>query len=374
MLFQLPEIDNKVSDRKLTYTSSTDYEYTRNSILLGWNICAEYSRNNIPYDKKEYIDKIQTININELTSYANSFFNLSSVIVNQSFLQMWEILMIFSIINGNTLHINEIDGGFVNAMIVFQKLYGKSSNQYKYCIMLGDKGDFDCLSDSSQLTILRNKSNTKNFIKKLSKFEHKVNLITLNAFDNTEQSSYSLISNSIVACLLHMNINGCMVIKLNNIYTFITAKLLFIIKQMFTNIMIYIPDTIEFLSPYKFIVCLDYKKNNINVDNFINMCEGINEMTDDILPSLTLESSFIGTLSFINITQYTNEYKQYLSVIKYLNDKQYYGSIYDEMVNQQTVNTNKWKDKYLAKESEITNKQTEIKNYYNKNIILYNEQ
>ena len=282
----------------------------------------------------------------DIASYSKMYFKIgenSKVnIVSRAFYKLWEILLIFDLVPKKTskfitAHLAEAPGSFVQSIIFFREKFYKSSDYSKdehYVISISDdsagiptfKKDFRAEysrvkiyeQDGGDLTDLKS-------IDKFTKFSKKADLITAdggfiwNDENYQEQEAYRLILGEIITALKIQEINGSFVLKLFEIYTDISIKIISILTSVYTNVYITKPLTSRPSNSERYIICKNFK----GIDNSVlkkmeELLENINNnelnkmFLADILPDYKIDdkTKYVTNISSIILS---NIYYEYLN-------------------------------------------------------------
>ena len=149
--------------------------------------------------------------------------------------------------------------------------------------------------------------------------------------------------------------SGNCIIKLNDIYNNSTIKLISIITSLFSDSYIIKPFASNLLKTDKYLICKNYKLDNINDDKtiiqmFNNLTKKINSNSklylNDIFLNYKVNNIFLNTIITFNNLFNNLNLVQINKTIKYVDSKNYFGEDYYNYNNKQIDNSEKWITKY----------------------------
>ena len=312
----------------------------------------------------------------DIASYSKMYFKLDETsklnIVSRAFYKLWEILLLFDLVPNKTgslitAHLAEAPGSFVQALIFFREKYYKSSDYAKdehYVISIAEEGygiptfKKDFRSEYSRVKIYEQDggdlTNTKS-IDKFTKFSKKADLITADGgfiwIDENyqEQEAYKLILGEIITAFKVQEKGGSFVLKLFEIYTDISIKMISILSSVYNKIYITKPLTSRPSNSERYVVCKGFK----GVDSAVikameELLENINKnelnkmFLADILPNYKINQEMKYTTNVSSIILSNVQHESINKMITYINSGNYYGDQYHQYLEEQQKANDFW--------------------------------
>jgi 23S rRNA U2552 (ribose-2'-O)-methylase RlmE/FtsJ len=348
-------------------------------------------------------------NKTDISTYSKLYFDINKSklnILSRAFYKLWEILTIFDLLDNKKLvsaHLAEAPGSFVQALVFFREKFYKKSEYDKdehYVISIKEEGvptfkkDFKLEyprvklyeQDGGDLTSLKS-------IDKFIKFSKKANLITAdggfiwNDENYQEQESYKLIIGEIITALKIQEKDGSFILKIFEIYTDISIKIISILCSIYKVVYITKPYTSRPSNSERYLICKKYKGiDDTIIKKLEELLEEIttNEQNNlflvDILPNYTINTELKNIINLSSIVLSNIQHISINKMIKYIYSNNYYGDIYYKYLEEQQNANDFWtqtfypidaKDiKYVKKNIEqLIN--TSLSNSNNK-VLLYN--
>lgn len=301
-------------------------------ISLNYNRCDNYNFKiktsdfiNKPDFNKElydelitYKNKISNISLNiwdftkkktydfELIEKKNYLFDY--VPISRSYYKLWEILKDFNLIDYNNklniVGLAEGPGGFIECIYNYRKKYFSKFNDNYLCMSLYSSdtsipswNSFKQIFNkniNNQFEIFYGNDKTGNLYnpENLFSLQNKcknIDLVTCDGgfnysidYNNQEQLSYKLIYCQILGAIFILKINGHFVLKIFDIYTKFTLKIIYFLTTLFENVIITKPHTSRPANSEKYIVCKNFKgiSNNIK-NNLIEILKNWNKLEEE---------------------------------------------------------------------------------------------
>jgi len=312
----------------------------------------------------------------DIASYSKMYFKLDETsklnIVSRAFYKLWEILLLFDLVPNKTgslitAHLAEAPGSFVQALIFFREKYYKSSDYAKdehYVISIAEEGygiptfKKDFRSEYSRVKIYEQDggdlTNTKS-IDKFTKFSKKADLITADGgfiwIDENyqEQEAYKLILGEIITAFKVQEKGGSFVLKLFEIYTDISIKMISILSSVYDKVYITKPLTSRPSNSERYVVCKGFK----GVDSAVikameELLENINKnelnkmFLADILPNYKINQEMKYTTNVSSIILSNVQHESINKMITYINSGNYYGDQYHQYLEEQQKANDFW--------------------------------
>jgi 23S rRNA U2552 (ribose-2'-O)-methylase RlmE/FtsJ len=210
--------------------------------------------------------------------------NVSTYIpISRAYFKLWEILTHFDIVDNkaslNLLCIAEGPGGFVEAIYNYRKKNNNNFNKATCITLNSDDRNIPnwtkanhFLKHNPSIKLVYGVDNTgdiynpENIKFLINKFKHsKANLITADGgfdfsddYKNQEQNSYQLIICEIVCALGCLKEGGHFVIKIFEIFTHLTVKIIYFLTRFFKSVSINKPLSSRNLNSEKYLICKDF--------------------------------------------------------------------------------------------------------------------
>ena len=300
-------------------------------------------------------------------------------ILNRAFLKMWEMIVIFDLIPDNenfvSSHLAEGPGSFIQATILYREMqakYGKIKScqkdkyygitlhsDHEHLLMQKDFIKYFSKESNQRLHIMETKSineikdmygggdkNPKNMIsngdltklntikqfaggKDTESFSKPSDLITADGgFDwkrenLQEQEAYRLILSEIITALKIQKDGGHFVIKIFEIYTKISIKMIELLRLAYSKVYISKPYSSRISNSEKYLVCKEFKKNVITSQIIKKLEEQIQVMNKnekyqifDIYTDIKLSDSIYNSYKQINNSLLLKQYIGINNIIK----------------------------------------------------------
>jgi len=335
---------------------------------------------------ERYIDDYDD-DINSMVNKFLKFTEKDLPIMSRGFYKLWEILMTFDIINLNkeltSVHLAEGPGSFIQSTILFRDTFAKNSKNDKfYGITLhpeeqkptpdiekqfikyydsekqkrvfihktySDKiSSGDKLKDNGDLTKLKT-------IELLCGEVGEADFVTADGgFDweneNTQEQEMSklMLGQMVAACKL-LKKNGTFVCKVFETMTTFTLKLIFVMSQMFDEVLVYKPYTSRPSNSEKYIIFKKFKKNINLIKKLENLLENYEGYLIDFFPTLILPEKFEEMFTDINIKILNKQTININEIVTFIKNGDFKGSVYNTHREQQIEASKFWKKEFLNK-------------------------
>jgi hypothetical protein len=230
---------------------------------------------------------------------------------NQSmFYQMWEILMIFNIMNKNVnMNINTIK---------YKQEIEKATEFYKLKF-----------ANNISLTFGTKTCN--------------LGVICIDEYEtllDQEATSFVSLLEKYVDILAKMENSGSLIIKLNDVFTLPTLKLIQLCKALFDNVYIYKPHYSRATDSDKYLVCLNFEEKSYkSIKKKLEACVAKMDQKDkfviDFMSDISVSPKLMTTISYINNILCGIQHRTKNRIMKYINSDDYFGNEYQEAVQHQ---------------------------------------
>ena len=307
----------------------------------------------------------------DIATYSKEYFNLGSSlgITSRAFYKLWEMLMIFDTVPSSgkivSAHLAEAPGSFVQALMFYREKFYKKADYDKdehYTISLNDVGipafkkEFKRTyskvkiyeQDGGDLTDIRS-------INKFEKFSKKADLITADGGfewkneNYQEQEAFRLILGEIITALKTQKIGGTFIIKLFEVYTDVSIKILMILSAVYTKTFMFKPLTSRPSNSERYMVCKKFKGAD---DKLIGRLEALlNDMNMHESSGLYIASFMDGfqiPLMYkysMNVSSSTLSNLQHVAInklISYIRSNNYFGDLYHQYLEDQQNANDFW--------------------------------
>lgn len=381
--FKLPKTNVKIDK----ITVDTSEIINESGIQYGFNIFIKKNRDKLDILKtlpqsQQYIYKI--MNTVESTIYSNVEDSISTafkkklkkddISFHDDFFKMWEMITDFKLLDvkKNLTTVSIGSGHFMQAISVYRNMNSeKDSKTDLYCgisIYEDSKKEVLCFTPNVHFFDMPKEDTPTNNIKLFKKdfvektkdhFKKKqmANLVTADGGNKElmknfeEQEMYELIIGEIVTGLTILSPNGDFVLKIYDIFTSVTIKLLMIFSQFFDEIHIVKPHTSNDNLNEKYAIGKKYKENADLLKKLTSLFTKINKnKTDyivDIFSDLKIDENFVKEIIKINYKLIDTEYRVINNMYQFILEKNYFGVKYHEYVNSQVENSKLWLKRYF---------------------------
>jgi len=256
------------------------------------------------------------------------------------FLHIWEMLVIFDLINQNNK---------INIVSSEEDAIKKSLELFK-----------DNLS-SDKTAIEYKNSNVD------------LSIITFDDYKTVkEQESFNFIDlfSELVKGLSILNNNGKLIIKLNDIFTLPTLKIILLCQSIFEEVYIYKPYYSRASDSIKYLVCINKNEkayNNINkkLDKCLTLIKSNNKLfVTDLMSDINVPKQLLHAITYINIYISGEQHKTKNQILKYIKSDNYFGQEYQDYLDRQITSTEYFlsnfcpvnKNDYIEIKKKFTNK------------------
>jgi 23S rRNA U2552 (ribose-2'-O)-methylase RlmE/FtsJ len=312
----------------------------------------------------------------DITSYSKMYFKIGETskvpIVSRAFYKLWEMLVMFDLFPKSgpiiSAHLAEAPGSFVQALIFFREKFYKSADYSKdehYVISIADEGTAgvpsfkkDFRAEYSRVKIYEQDggdlTNTKS-IDKFVKFSKKADLITADGGfiwkdeNFQEQEAYRLVLGEIITGLRAQADGGSFIIKLFEMYTDITIKMISILSSVYKEVYVTKPLTSRPSNSERYIVCKGFKGIDPQVLKLmeellerINSNESQGMFLSSLLPEYPIDTQTKYVTNVSSILMSNTQHESINKMITYINSGNYYGDQYHQYLEEQQKANDFW--------------------------------
>ena len=298
-----------------------------------------------------------------IAGIAKQYFKLGDKIdiVHRSFFKLWEILMLFDLIDISndkfvSVHLSEKYGSFVQAVMLYRDMYGKKniSNNDKYCMIPIHKDN-----DSVDNTFTSSYKKEKRIImQKINDVSGLADLITAdNFFDSTskniqEQYAFKFIINSIISAIHVQKKGGVFICRFYETFTNTSMKIIEILNELYDTVYFIKPLMSRGTSPEKYAVCVGFKYDNKHKD-YKNIIKNLNTLNDtinknkkdniiDIFTDYKIPKLLIHTIIQINKMISNPRLKIIGEMLTYIDKENYFADEYHTRRDEQILCSKYW--------------------------------
>jgi 23S rRNA U2552 (ribose-2'-O)-methylase RlmE/FtsJ len=210
--------------------------------------------------------------------------------ISRSFYKMIEIAKITYLFDNikldhdhlSSFHLAEGPGGFIEAFAMMRK---NKSDVYRGMTLIDDNSFVPgwekinkFLDKNKNIIIEKGHDNTGNLLHKCNlehcyqTYQNTMDIITADGgfdysidYNAQEDISLRLIFAQVAFAIAMQKQGGCFILKVFDIFTSGSVDILYLLSNMYNSIAIVKPNTSRYANSEKFIICKDFKANNINL-------------------------------------------------------------------------------------------------------------
>lgn len=351
---ELNEIVNvQVSAKTNIFKSNAEPAYSKNidfpAIYLGFQ---HYIHQN--YTKKEVFKQFETrkkvyLVLNELEVNIDNYEGIEqqaekyfkTKIVSKGFYKLWEMAHLHKFLdiksNITTLHINDKNGGFAQATMLYR-------NNTKDTYNASFTNDTNILDKeiTKKVNILKKPDIKADFITAYGEDSWK--------YDYTAESeAFLLLLNELLLAVSNQKNGGTFVCKIFETFTNTTCKMIEMLTQFYDKVYIVKPMTSRTYSYEKFLVCTGFTHNKDNVKKLEEIISSNKNKLNlvNIFPEYTLDKKFAETMTQTNIKLSNAQYECLNKMFTYIEKQNFFGDEYHQRIKIQIKNSEDWVVKYL---------------------------
>ena len=288
---------------------------------------------------------------------------------SRDFLKIWEMLTYFNLVGDKSIKslcLSE-NGGFIQGIYYFRDYYFSVKNDKLSYEYKNKKEDFK-VKDNKFTNLDKNKplekfesSNSLLTVSDINKFikDNKLSnldLITCNGSDKDEIYLYKYLISNILLVLKLQSKSGNFILRLSDIYTNFTLKLINILHDCYKEVFVCKPLFSRSHINEKYLVCSNFnlsEKDNLKLINKLEkVLNDFNKSNSVITDSISTKSYDVNELKeIVNLNNYlsNNEHNHINKIIEYRNKKNYFGEEYHNYKNNQIKNSEWWFDTFIKK-------------------------
>lgn len=324
IVYKLPEVSSSIFNKKVNPTFSRNIDYP--SFTLGFQHYIHANKDKFDIleqfkNKKKVYMVLNKLN-KDIDEYekdlSHSAKNMCSKNLTQEFFEYWELLSCFDILN-KSVFLSKQDSCIEECFIEYQKKFG-------------NKIEVNIKPKSSSLVVVSYKNGNYNYR------------------NTIEQDSMTNLLSEIELGLLNLEEKGNMIIKVNEIYTNTSVKLIYALSECFKKSYLYKPLTSAQSDSEKFIVLINFNKHQ---KELIKLIKEINKIPNgnylvDFCKEFSLSKEFITIYRKFNTDFSNRQLMDVNKIVEFIKSENYYGETYQNYRDVQINYTTKWIDKYFT--------------------------
>lgn len=392
IVIEMSKIDINIFDTDNTVTFSTNIDYPR----------SEYGFHHFIHNNKNKTEKLKIFegkkkvylvfnkfesNIDNYDKSINTvskdfFSNIIGVtvpeILSGSFYKMWEILMMFNLIDLTqdkfvSAHLSEEVGAFTQATVYYRDTYCKKNvpkNDKYYAITMhpddvGGKNNITQLDDGFVKHYQKEKQE-RLILKQIGgQIEEKVDLITGDgdiswvSENIQEQEAFRLIIAQVVASIKLQKKGGSFVCKFFETFTKTSLKIAAILLSLYEKVYWVKPLTSRLSNSEKYAVCVNFKFSDKDKEhkNIVKKMDELlktihndkNNKIVDIFPNYEIPKSLVRAIIELNRELSNQQLKSIGEIISFVDREIYSGDEYHDKKEEQIKGATFWNNTFLPK-------------------------
>lgn len=287
--------------------------------------------------------------------------------ISRAYFKLWEIIHDFQLFNLNkvykTAHIAEGPGGFIECLVDYFKKYGVNYSEIHGITLESHEKKIPCwklskgILNSNRIKLFQNNNGNLYFTKNIDEFvsavgEETCDFITGDGgfdfssdFNNQEQQSFKLMVSQVYTALLIQKESGHFVLKVFDIFSLDTIKLIATCASCYKEFYIIKPNTSRPANSEKYILFSGFKKTDANIANIktiIRSSINENNMTHS-LKNIDNLTSVMKLLTKFNTLYTVNQIK---NIQDALSIKDLSNAEIEDIQNKNVMICKKWCDTY----------------------------
>jgi hypothetical protein len=354
-----------------------------------YNICNRFEENIDEYDKG-------------LNQVSKEYFGATHDFSN-AFLQMWEILFTFNLIDGdkvNSVSIGKTPGDSISAISMYRdKFFSKQSKNDVHTGYIVEATSENAKDKNISYGKLfeKDKRITVNKSGKLVLSDVKnsidvsnTNLIvacgnvTWNNRVLQEQESFTFEISQIIIGIEKQAKGGHMVLKIYEMYTDLTVKLIEYAASLYNEVFIYKPYTSKKSKSDRYVVFKEFldkdTKKHVAVLRTLLEASVSGKYVNDFFVGTALQSNFKNTIVDSNVGIGSRQFQNIYEIVDFINKENYRGDDYQNKRQDQINATRFWlnvfypsAEKFSEKKERLGQYVTQLIDLANKRIARYNK-
>lgn len=252
---------------------------------------------------------------------------------NNDFYKFWEILSLFDLLDKGAKTVANLGNMSDNVLGCMQAILN-------FRIILNETKD-SFISPNTDIKDRRSKNKLTNVDLLIVDYDDKYPYRNL-----LEQDSFQIIVEQLLDGLPKLNKNGSLIIKIDEMYTKTTNKLICLLNACFSEGFIIKPLTSNFELSERFIVL----KNLTSSDKCLKILNSLKIKKNyivDFCPDYELDEEYVNTIRKLNTDISNRQLMHVNQIVEFINAENYYGLSYEKFRNQQIESTKFWLNRYI---------------------------
>jgi hypothetical protein len=150
-----------------------------------------------------------------------------------------------------------------------------------------------------------------------------------------------IVDEVICACAI-LTQGGSLVLRMGELYTMTSCKLLYILSQLFTEVNIVKPLTSHDTTGERFAVCIDYKP----IAKIVEQLSKLTDIHTNTYPLLLIPKEFKATIICINQQISQRQFIAISDMVRYIDEQNFYGEAYTQYRQAQIDASKYWLSVY----------------------------
>lgn len=313
IIYALPKIDKKIEPKESNFYF--DEKPSPKLIKYGFNTLTDEldlsAITNIPQHKAGLNFDFERTDSGGIYPKVSSRFKIKKF--DQNFAEIWEILLLFSLLNTK----QTIATNHTNTLNEIVTLYGQIS------------------SSKPNISVSDLKTNSASLV-----------IYKYSDINIDENAAIDIIMKNLKQLLSIQNTGAAMILQLFSLQTQTSAEIIYYLTSLYNNAYLVKPVISSDLLDSKYLVLIGLKEQT--KFSLPSYPENVYLISMDIG---NLENDFVTKIQCMNSQIIPLKYKKYIQIKNFLDTKVYEGSTYQEMIDIQDKNTNKWIETFFDKDA-----------------------
>lgn len=334
-IFKLPNLEKK---DKLKLDSYISNEYATPLLSLGYFSQISKTKEEL---KNLDIEKLRVINEFEhkidnkfggsnesIQNTSYKYFEGGPKIISRAFYKLWEIMLIFNFVNNDasikSLNLAEAPGSFIQAIMYYRDKFANNTSKdiYYTASINGPIKYDDMIKNNKAINIMEGDITDPAFIDSI-----KINNIDIVTADGgfewvdenkQEQEALKLIIGEIIIALENLKKGGTFILKLFDMFTLPTLKLIIQLQYCFKDVYIIKPLTSRPTNAEKYLIGIQYIGVDIELVAYLKSLLSKDKIIDLFInndaPAKTFNAIKNANIKLLNIQyEYINKMKGYIA-------------------------------------------------------------
>jgi hypothetical protein len=187
------------------------------------------------------------------------------------------------------------------------------------------------------------KSKFKNISKVTEEYDLILSMTNINnkEINNMEQETYKIVMDEIINTLKYQKKGGNSILRIYDLYTDITIKCIGLLSEYYENVIIIKPLMSRLDSSEKYIVCINYKKND-KWKKLEKLKYNENLYLNDIFIEYQIPIELEKFIVKMNDQLCNDQYLRISNIMTYIESGNYYGDMYHNYRKKQIESHDEW--------------------------------